>query len=429
MANSQYFIGLAFDFAQAITNEVVYRIMYPIKQAVILAGGLGIRLRPLTYDNPKPMVRVNGRPFIDYLIEDILKPNGIEELVVLLGYLPEKVKEYLGDGTKFGIKVKYSESAVEDGTGTRVRKAANLLENNFFLLYCDNYLRVNLEELWKFHEAHNALATMTVYSNNYGFTKNNVLVGDNGYVAEYDKERKKTGLNGVDVGFFAMSKKVLDLMPAEENFYIHEKIFPLLIERRQLAGFGTDKFYYSLSTPERHGMAERFLDRGRKVIFFDRDGVINKKAPAIVGDADYIKNWGEFEFLPGVPEAIKLLTENGYEIYVISNQSGIGRGKMTEVDLFQIHKNMEGEINKNGGKISAIYYCPHAWDAGCLCRKPKPGMFHRAEIDHQIDLSRAVFIGDDPRDKEAGDAAGVRTILFKEGQSLLDIVKSLVISH
>jgi len=97
-----------------------------IKQAVILAGGLGTRLRPLTDNLPKPMVLLNNKPFLEYLI-DLLKENGIEEVVLLLGYLPEKIKKYFGDGSKFRVKIKYSIGDISFETGKRIKDAE--LEN------------------------------------------------------------------------------------------------------------------------------------------------------------------------------------------------------------------------------------------------------------------------------------------------------------
>ena len=99
---------------------------------------------------------------------------------------------------------------------------------------------------------------------------------------------------------------------------------------------------------------------------------------------------------------------------------------MTEGDLFTIHKNMEQELANHGVKIGQIYYCPHAWDAGCLCRKPNPGMLFRAAIDHKIDLSKAVFVGDDERDGQAGVAAGCKTVLMEADGDLLKVVKDIV---
>ena len=393
--------------------------MVLVKQAIILAGGIGTRLRPLTYKIPKPMITLNNKPFLEYLIE-LLKENGIKEIILLLGYLPDKIKEYFGDGSNFGIKIRYSVGDVSFETGKRIKNAEELLDDNFLLMYCDNYWSLNLKKLVKYHDNHNVLATVTIYTNKDNFTKNNMKVDDQGYVILYDKSRQEENLSGVDIGFFIINKKVLELMP-DTNFSFEKEILSELIKKNQLAGYLTDHRYYSIGKIERLPITEKFL-QPKKVIFLDRDGVINKKAPK----ADYVKNWDEFEFLPGSIEAISLLTKSGYDIYIISNQAGIARGIMTENDLKKIHQNMTDEIEKKEGKILGIYYCPHGWDERCECRKPKPGMFFQAAREHYIDLTKAIFIGDDERDVEAGESAGVKTILVSPKKSLLEITEEIV---
>lgn len=390
---------------------------HPIRQAVILAGGTGIRLRPYTYNTPKAIVPVNGKPFLAYLIE-MLKKNGIEEIVMLLGYLPEKITEYLGDGSQFGIRVKYSIGDVEDATGTRLRNAKDLVDDTFLLMYCDNFLNLDIEALYAFHMSKKTSATVTVYNNRFGTTKNNVLV-DDGYISKYDGTRTSPDLNGVDVGFFIFEKKVFDIMPMQENFWIAD-LFHILIDKHDLAGFRTDAIYYSIGSADRMKTTERYLSP-RKVVFLDRDGVINKKMERGM----YVTRWEDFIFLPHAKEAFKLLSQKGYEVYIVSNQAGIARGFMGNTELFLIHQKMEEELVRSGGTVEGIYYCPHAWDAGCFCRKPNPGMLYQAAIEHQIDLPGAIFIGDDARDKAAGEAAGCHTILMETDGDLLAIVKSL----
>lgn len=390
-----------------------------IRQAVILAGGRGERLRPLTNDKPKPMVLINGKPFLEYLIK-MLKENGILEIVILVGYLSEKITEYFGDGSKFGIRIKYSIGTIEDETGTRIRNAASLLDDEFLLMYCDNYWPLNLRKLEEFFNAHPSSATVTVYTNKRRITNNNMFVDGDGYVTIYDKSCTNPNLNGVDVGFFILKKKVLDLMPPQ-NFSFEKEIFPILIAQRQLSGFQTDERYYSIGSIDRIPLTEAFLIP-KKIIILDRDGVINKKPPK----ADYVKKWDEFKFLPGAIQAIRLLNDNNYQIYVITNQPGIARGMMSRDDLDTINKNFEEELKRHGAKINEIYMCLHGWNDGCDCRKPKPGLFFNLSFDHQIDLRRTIFIGDDERDKEAGEAAGCPTILIQSDGDLLNAVKSLL---
>ena len=169
-------------------------------------------------------------------------------------------------------------------------------------------------------------------------------------------------------------------------------------------------------------MTNRLRILRSKVVLLDRDGVINRKA----AEGDYIKNWAEFNFLPGAIEALKLLTKNGYDIYVITNQRGIARGLMTEHDLEVIHSKMLEELQRNDVTVRQIYYCPHGDDDNCDCRKPKPGMLFKAANDHNFDPTEAIFIGDDRRDSEAGNAAGCSVIMVEPGRTLLKIAKSIV---
>ena len=151
--------------------------------------------------------------------------------------------------------------------------------------------------------------------------------------------------------------------------------------------------------------------------------MLNKKAPR----AEYVKNWGEFEWLPGAIEAVRLLKDAGYVISIVTNQAGIARGMMTESDLARIHEMMRSDLAKIGGAIDAVYYCPHGWDDDCECRKPKPGMLFQAQKGFHLDLSRVYFVGDDVRDKETADRAGARFLMVDDNNSLLHLVKERIL--
>ena len=148
-----------------------------------------------------------------------------------------------------------------------------------------------------------------------------------------------------------------------------------------------------------------------KTVFLDRDGVINLNPP----NKGYVCNWTEFTFLQNALNAIGCLFQSGFSIFIITNQAGIGRGIITEKQLKQIHVNMINEIESNRGFIERIYYCPHHPDDNCDCRKPKPGMLHKAAKEHNIDLSKSFFIGDSITDIEAAMTAGVMPILVLTG--------------
>lgn len=166
---------------------------------------------------------------------------------------------------------------------------------------------------------------------------------------------------------------------------------------------------------------EKFI-QSKKTIFLDRDGVISKRPPR----GEYIKSWNDFEFLPGAVEALKILSQEGYRIFFISNQAGIGRGIMKEEDLNLIYSKLKEELQNNGIEIAGFYYCPHEMNEDCDCRKPKPGLLLKAAKDYNINLRKSVFIGDEERDLLAGNAAGCKTILVTFERNLLQIVKFLI---
>ncbi len=155
-------------------------------------------------------------------------------------------------------------------------------------------------------------------------------------------------------------------------------------------------------------------------IFLDRDGVIN------VNRDDYVKSWDEFEFLPGVEDAIKKINRSEFALIIITNQSPIGRGIFDHETLDKIHKKMLDSLGGAGCHIDAIYYCPHKPDDGCDCRKPRPGLILRAASDFNIDLKNSWMIGDSDSDLQAGKNAGCKTAKVDSKNSLLKIIERII---
>lgn len=151
-----------------------------------------------------------------------------------------------------------------------------------------------------------------------------------------------------------------------------------------------------------------------EIIFVDRDGVISIFTPD-----DYIKNWEEFEFIKEGVEGLKILKEAGYKVVIISNQAGVNKGLFTENDLNEITKNMIEELKKKGiDNVLKVYYCIHTKEENCDCRKPKTGLFKKAEEDlGKIDFSKTYFIGDSETDIIAGKNIGTKTILVLTGKT------------
>ena len=390
------------------------------RQVVILAGGRGTRLKPITDFLPKAMIQFAGKPFLEYLV-DQLRDHGFEKLLLLLGYLPDVIQNYFGDGKSFGIHIEYSISDVENETGRRIRLAAPKLDPCFLLMYCDNYWPLRMTDMWKHFLKAKAMAQVTVYTNQDRYTKNNLLVNKNGLVDVYDKARSLKNLNGVDIGYAIMTKQVVSLIP-DANVNFEKSVYPKLVKTHDLSAYITDHRYYSVGDHQRLYLTELFFER-RPAIILDRDGVLNNKAPKGM----YITKWSDFRWLQGSKKALGLLKSAGYHVIIVTNQAGIARGVMSESDLSDIHARMKSELEENSVALDAIYFCPHGWDDGCECRKPKPGMLFQAQRDFNLDLSRTFFIGDDIRDKQAGDSAGCQTVLISRNMSLLQVVKEKIL--
>ena len=153
-------------------------------------------------------------------------------------------------------------------------------------------------------------------------------------------------------------------------------------------------------------------------VILDRDGVINRET------GNFVKKLDEWQPLAGSLNAISRLSQNGYPVFVATNQSGIARKLYTEKTLRQIHQTMLDQVQKSGGKINGVYYCPHVDSDRCDCRKPKPGLLRQISHNHNINLTRAVMVGDSIRDLQAGLAAGASAVLLSTDRNLIGRLKT-----
>jgi histidinol-phosphate phosphatase family protein len=391
----------------------------PARQAVILAGGRGTRLGGLTDDRPKPMVLLNGRPFLEYLVR-MLREQGFEEVWLLLGYLPDVVKDYFGAGERSGIRIEYSVTAAEDLTTTRLQAVRSHLHEHFLLMYCDNYWPMQLEAMWQRYVGSGAPAMVTVYSNKDGYSSDNVRVGSDGFVEVFDRTRSAPDLKGTEIGYALLRSDLIDRLPVCDQL-IEEALYPLLIREHKLFANVTDHRYYSIGSLERLPTTEIFLAR-KPTVILDRDGVLNRRLPP----GEYVRSFSEFEWLPGALEALRAFHEAGYRVIVASNQAGLARGQVRVDALEEIHNIMRAQARAAGGCIDAIYHCPHDWYAGCECRKPRPGLLFQAQRDFSLDLTRTCFLGDDDSDMQAAAAAGATGLLVTEDEPLLAHARSIL---
>lgn len=376
-------------------------------------------MRPLTDDRPKPMIEFHGRPFLEYMVE-LLAEQGFDRILMLLGYLPEAIQDHFGTGARFGIQIDYSVSDADDLTARRLQIVEDRLDPVFMLLYCDNYWPLDMARMWEHYQLIGAPAMVTIYANEDGYSRDNTRIGTDGRVEAFDRTRTAANLKGVEISYALIPKRFLSMLPADGAELVEEALYPRLAAAGMLGAQVSRHRYYSVGSMHRLPLTEAFLER-RPAVILDRDGVLNERPPR----AEYVRSPADFRWLDGSLEALRLLQVGGYRVVVVSNQAGIGRGSMTEADLAAVHDRMIQEAEQAGGRIDNIYYCPHDWNAGCACRKPKAGMLFDAQHDLQLDLSRTTFIGDDERDGQAAAAAGSPYLAVTEDVSLLQHVREL----
>ena len=221
-------------------------------QAVILAGGLGTRLRPITERIPKPMVEVAGRPFLETITGHLARQD-FRRILVLLGYLGGQIIDHFGDGRRFGVRLDYVKEPAPLGTGGAIRNALDKLHEEFLLLYGDSYLPIDYRPVASTFRRVGSLGLMVVYDNQAGNTgvKENVAADREGWVIRYLKGQKAKGLKYVEAGVLCFRREVFSTLPAGKVISLEHEIYPPLIANRQLFSFVSDRRFYDIGTPRR----------------------------------------------------------------------------------------------------------------------------------------------------------------------------------
>ena len=385
------------------------------KEAIILAGGLGTRLRDAVPDLPKCMAPVAAKPFLSFVI-DALRMQGIERFVFSLGYKASAIEEYL---QREYPTLDYT-SVIEQaplGTGGAIQLAIkNAVSDNVVIANGDTLFKINLPHLFKTHRDNDSECTLALKPmqnfDRYGV----VEFDEHGKVISFrEKQFYAQGL--INGGIYLLNKDKFLARSLPEQFSF---------EKDYLEKFcGQGKFYASLQTgyfidigiPEDYQKAQEELKRPELdlqqidktwTLFLDRDGVINEEK---VGE--YVRHWGEFIFSTGVLKVFRKLSARFGRVIVVSNQRGVGKGLMTEEALQSIHLEMQREVEIVNGKIDKIYYCTEKDDT-CFNRKPNPGMALKALHDFpDIDPGKCIMVGNKPGDMKFGRAAGMFTVFVK----------------
>lgn len=389
--------------------------MSDIKEAIILAGGLGTRLRDAVRDLPKCMAPVAGRPFLFYVINH-LRLQGIEKFIFSLGYKHEVIEAWLAEHFS---RLDY-ECVIETeplGTGGAILLAIDKVRGeNAVVTNGDTLFKVNLPQLAALHIQKKAACTLALKPMKE-FDRYGVVEIDTAYVITDFREKQFYPDGLINGGVYLLNKPFFTSKDFPQKFSFEKAFFEKEVHSGKLAGQPQDHYFIDIGIPEDYNRAQadlqsppldlKAIDKSW-TLFLDRDGVINEDKPG-----SYIFSPDEFVFMKGTPGLFKKLKEKFGRTIVVTNQRGVGRGLMTEETLQDIHRQMKTEIAAAGGKIDAAYYCTAVND-NHPCRKPNPGMAIQALADFpDIELQRAIMVGNNPSDMQFGRNAGLYTVFVR----------------
>lgn len=367
-----------------------------VTQAVVLCGGLGSRLGAITKDTPKPMLLINDKPFLFYVLSQ-LSQYGIKHFLILTGYLGEQIFKYFGDGSTFGWQISYSPGPQDWLTGQRIFAARKMLDNHFLLLYSDNLGIIDLESLVETN-SHNASAiTLTITKKKNG----NVLISNNQRLS-YSKKRFISDNSYVEIGYMLVNRELL--LKNCENILENSDLSSIIewLSRKNLLSATFSKgSYLSISDPARLALTRKYL-KFKKILLIDRDGVINEK----LSKGKYVTNIEQMILIEENISVLVKLAELGFKFIVITNQACIALGLITPYELDEIHRNMKMILKQRGIEILDIVISPDHWNHHSGTRKPNPDLFFETSDKHKLWLEQVLYIGDDLRDCIASKNAG-----------------------
>lgn len=394
-----------------------------MRDAIVLAGGLGTRLANTVTDRQKVMAPVGGCPFLTYVLRD-LEEKGFSKVILAVSYKYEQIKEYFGNSFN-SLEICYSVENEPLGTGGAIKKALSCSNRDeITVINGDTFFDVDFSELYDCFTENNADIVLAAKKMPDCTRHSTLNISDSGKILEFaEKKPQKEGyING---GVYVIRRAVFDKIQ-EPRFSFEKEI--LEKTKKGLYAVKCDGYFIDMGVPEAYFRANteiplHFGQKSFRAAFLDRDGVICKETHHLYKPED-------FTFIDGAPEAIEQLREAGYLIFVITNQAGVAKGLYTEKDVEILHKYMLSLL-EGITHIDGIYYCPYHEEATVEAyrikspdRKPDDGMIQKAKEDFRkkgidIILSDSILVGDKLSDIETGKKAGIgKTVLVRSGHKI-----------
>ena len=409
-------------------------------QAVILAGGKGTRLQDRLGGRPKPLIEVGGKPLLQRQIETLVEQN-FSDILILVNHKKQQIENFIQEHNSFGIRITLVDDGKPKGTGGALLAVLDQLEDVFVIVYGDTLFNVDILRFIRYHQAgERPGVTLFVHPNDHPQDSDLIEIDrDNNVLAFHPYPHPEGSLlqNIVNAAMYVLDKDTIKDLAKDVSVPcdLAKHVFPLMLSQGQcIRAYNSSEYIKDVGTPDRLDRAEMHISSGRyaaqsllvkqKAIFIDRDGTINELD-------GHINKHQRLTIFPNTGKNIKLLQNEGYRIFLVTNQPVVARGEVSLAEYKKIEAKLDMELAKDGAYFDGKYVCMHYPESGfegevphlkieCDCRKPKPGLILQAQEDHNIDLSQSWMIGDSTADFGAAYNAGVMSIGLETGMGSQD---------
>ena len=391
-----------------------------VENIVILVGGRGSRLGSLTSKTPKPLIKINRKPFLDHLICKLIKYN-FKNIFLLCSYKKKFFFDRYHNKYFHNSKIICIDEGKQKGTGGALYKLRNKIKSHFILINGDTFFDID----------YNLLKKTRISKKNIFMCLTNIKKTHNNLQMNKLSLKKKeinisyNNTNLVNGGIYLINKRILNKVKKQFMSFENDILKNEIENRRVIGKYFNDFFIDIGSLRKLRDIKKNYEQIKNNCFFLDRDGVINK-------ENGYIKDYKDFIFLKGVHEAIKYLNNKKFIVIIITNQAAVGKGIISEEKLNLIHNKMMNNLHRKNAYIDDIYYAPYfknskirKYRKNKYDRKPNIGMFLKAIKKWNIDTSSSYFIGDKITDRMASDKIGIK-FQFKKDKSLYKQIREIV---
>lgn len=393
------------------------------KDLVILCGGIGSRLGKITKKTPKPLIEINKRPFIEYLLKKFQKYN-FDNIYLLAGYKGHEFKRRYHKKFYNLTECKVIVEKTRKGTGGSLFELKDKIKNNFLLINADSFLDIDLSNFFRLKNK--KICKMILIKNN-NYKQNNKLSTlnlDKKKNIQISLSKKKNYMNS---GIYFMSKDIFSYVE-NKNLSLEIDILPKLIQKKFVEGVLEKSFFIDIGTLSNLKYSKQNYKKfiKSKAIIFDRDGVINI-------DTGYLNKTKDLIWNKKILNILKKIDETNKYKFIVTNQSGIGRGYYSKKSFKIFQKKYYSLLEKDQIFFDDIKYCPHHPVKGrklfrikCNCRKPKNGMIETLLKEWQLNRKNVGMIGDSKTDYLASMKSKIKFIYsHKSEKEILKFIKKI----